>query len=143
MDLLYGTYPGAFKDKCDYLDKCSEIELFLAINEKIGYINFLKDDFKGAGYQYSDIDEEYFALDYVILLTRRFDVNIEQPMNGARVSRKGEAKDWYNWWHDYVYKNLTLEERTELKQHIEAGEDVSSYRPEGKWKSTSLQMQKL
>ncbi len=130
----FGVYSGSYSDKQDYLNSCSEIELFFMINDKQSYIRFLKDDFIDAGHEYENILEHEYAVDYAICLTKRFDVDIESSDSLKRVSKKGEFILWYGWWHNYIYIELSPEEREELLKKIKNNFEVSNYRPDGYWK---------
>lgn len=129
----YGQYPGAFNEMSYYLNTCGELELFMLINDKAGYIRFLRDDFRDAGEHYLNISEEYCALDYAVMQTKRFGVEIEMPKQG-RVSKKGQFSDWFKWWHQYVYQELTEKDRKKIEEVMEEGHSLSEYRPKGTWK---------
>ena len=86
MEKIYGIYPGSVKDEQDYFAQCSEVELYFRIVEKNGYINFLKADFcDNNGIAYLDINEEYYARDYMICLTRRYGVEVEPSSTNKRI----------------------------------------------------------
>ena len=42
---------------------------------------------------------------------------------------------WYKWWSKWHKDDLTQEQWRELDAKMSAGEDVSSYRPSGDWRS--------
>lgn len=127
MERKYGVYPGSLKDKEDYLKQCTQLELFLIIREKNKYIKFLLDDFQDAGYEYCDISEERYALDYAMCMTKRFNVLItENQQNNERVKKDKSFLTWYNWYNDYVMRNFSEEELKIIEQKIFNGASVSN-----------------
>lgn len=127
---LYGIYPGKLKYDATYIKNCSEMELFIQVDnylkkeqllKYLEYCNQMKEfyerceDYNTANYfkellkQYSslknyiieNLDEINYALDFCILQTNRFNTKVEYNPNG-RVIRTKEFNDWYKNFNLYI-----------------------------------------
>lgn len=134
---LYGIYPGKLKYDSKYIKECSEMELFIQVNNYLekeeilkyyDYCNKMKDfyikceDYSMVNHfekqlnQYESIrnyiienkDETEYALDFCILQTARYNTNVKYNPNG-RIIRTEEFNEWYEKFKLY---SLTLNKET-------------------------------
>lgn len=125
---LYGKYAGRLKYSTDYLNKCSELELFNQVSSLYYPISMVEhyekmiNSYKNTGDEinkkyYEDeitylntilktnnakeYDEIIYALDYCILQTARFGTNVTYNPNG-RIILTEEFKNWYDNWSLYI-----------------------------------------
>lgn len=101
IEKKFGAYPGSLKDSIDYLLNCSEEEMFELIKSKTEYVNILH----GADYEYNEIKEEEYALDYAITIAaQRFGFNIIIPENNEK-ERIIKTDSFKEWWHKQMVLN--------------------------------------
>lgn len=124
---LYGKYPGVLKYDSNYVENCSEIELFIIVskyyevsrmkNYCTKMINFATQNNDNGMIEYfqnileletkknplivNNPQEYSYTLDYCLMQTARFNTNIKYNPNG-RVIITNEFKDWYEKWYLYI-----------------------------------------
>ena len=101
---LYGKTPGELKEYIDYIDSCSEMELFILVRKYYEVIrtseNILKEKSKKITLYNTNYQEFLYSLDYSLLATNRFGTNIQYNPNG-RIKLTNEFKKWYDSWQSY------------------------------------------
>jgi len=81
-----------------------------------------------------DMIRAQYALEFAVMQSRRFGVEIPDPKPGEHVDRTDSYKAWYEWWDTYIQRDMTSEQWGELNALLETGGDLSKFRPSGDWK---------
>lgn len=132
----YGFWHGDFFSDPEFIKTCSEQDLYFIINILGGFIQRMKHnmgDEETSGKVFS-LSSEQFAIEYCILQTRRFGVEIPEPEKGQHVQITPSYRAWFKWWNSYFQNELTAEELDEYHILRSAGKDISHFRPKGNWK---------
>lgn len=131
----YGQYPGIYKNITDKIDKMSEGELWLQINNIESQFNNIvassKKDIGSLETLKNRIEEYRYSLEYLISKTSKFGVEI--AISRKHIIKNDSYNAWYKWWNDY-FNSFTIDEAKEFNNLLENGENVSKYRPKGNWK---------
>jgi hypothetical protein len=136
---IYGTYPGFLKEKgVNKVINGTELELYFTINSIGGFIWRMNHDAAHSRIVLTekmneDLNEAQYAIEFAVLNTRRFGVEIPEPKDNEHVQRTEPYNKWFSWWNHYIQHKLTDEEYKELDKLMETGQDYSSFRPEGTW----------
>jgi len=80
------------------------------------------------------LEKEQYAIEYCVMQTRRFGVDIPDPKDGEHVERTPSYNAWFKWWDSYFQDELGREEFEEYLLLKHEGKDVSHFRPKGDWK---------
>lgn len=110
---LYGKEPGELREYTDYINSCSEMELFIIVRKYYEVIrtseNILREKSKKITSYNTNYQEFLYSLDYSLIATNRFGTKIEYNPNG-RIKLTTEFKKWYDSWQNYE-ANLDNETR--------------------------------
>lgn len=123
----FGKYDGGVFRDPSIITTCTEQELFFYINCFKGIIERFRDECIEYALPYQ------YAIEYCVINTSRFGVEIEMPKEGEHVEVTDSYKAWFKWWNNYFKKTLTREEFEEYQDKVYKGEDISKFRPEGDW----------
>ena len=141
MDKKYGYYPGFLKE--DGIEKVlngSEVDLYFIINMLGGYIwrtnhNVAHGRLEITKSMAEDLIEAQYVIEYCVLNTKRFGVEIPEPKEGCHIERTESYNQWFRWWNNYFQYTLNNDEYQEFEQIYEKGGDISKFKPEGNWKN--------
>lgn len=126
----YGTYPGAISDEeLQKLKNCSEIDLYFNIKATE---NFIKTSKHAVGIC-PFLDEFQYSLEYYVMQSKRFGVELKEPDYNEHVFPTESYEKWYSWWDNYI-NALSDNEYSELRIALRDGKDISKYHPNGSWK---------
>lgn len=124
---LYGIYEGCIKDK-EVINNLNELELFWCIYELGNYLwdceNYVNKDDKVR----MNLDEELYALEYMIYQTKKFGVKLEESLSHLKIT--DSYRKWYKYYADYYEYVLNDIEREELGLLIINGFDTTKYLPQ-------------
>lgn len=129
---IYGIYPGSIKD-VSKIEALSEVDLYFLIDALGGHIWNCRHQMSHGLIPPIDLTEEQYALEYLVYMTRKFGVELEEPEYQSHVSNTPSYRAWFQFYDDH-FKSMTDEEWNEFKSLKDAGEDVSAYMPKGSWK---------
>ena len=130
----FGKYDGGVLQDPSHVATCTEQELYFYINNLGGIIwrlnyNMAEGNIKDR----LDLTPFQYAVEYCVMHTRRFGVELEEPKNGEHVKTTDSYRAWFRWWNDYFQRTLTREEYEDYLQKADNGEDISQFRPDGDW----------
>ena len=132
----FGKYDGGILKDPSCVLNCTEQELYFYINTFGGMIWRLKHDMADGRIEENlDLTPYQYAIEYCVMHTPRFGVEIEEPEEGGHVKPTDSYWAWFRWWDEYFQRTLTQEEYEEYTRKAEKGEDVSQFRPSGDWRS--------
>ena len=131
----FGKYDGGILKDHSIVNTCTEQELYRMI-EAFGYkIWRLNHDMAdGRIKENIDLMPYQYAIEYCVMHTTRFGVEISEPKEGEQVKATKSYWAWFKWWDNYFKNTLTDEECEEYEHKSERGEDISKFRPTGDWK---------
>ncbi len=131
----FGKYDGGILKDPSIVNTCTEQELYRMI-EAFGYkIWRLNHDMAdGRIKENIDLMPYQYAIEYCVMHTTRFGVEISEPKEGEQVKATKSYWAWFKWWDNYFKNTLTDEECEEYEHKSERGEDISKFRPTGDWK---------
>ena len=131
----FGKYDGGILKDPSIVNTCREQELYRMI-EAFGYkIWRLNHDMAdGRIKENIDLMPYQYAIEYCVMHTTRFGVEISEPKEGEQVKATKSYWAWFKWWDNYFKNTLTDEECEEYEHKSERGEDISKFRPTGDWK---------
>ena len=131
----YGKYDGGFFKDPNFISQCTEQELYHIINMIGGMIwRANHDAADGRITGNFDLSKEQYAIEYCVMQTTRFGVEIPEPKEGEHVERTASYNAWFKWWNEYFQHTLRQEDFDAYNKKASAGEDVSKYRPAGDWR---------
>lgn len=125
MKKIYGIYPGSIK-YLEEIDNLNEVELFLAIQSLNNYILTSKE------LNECDLQDDEYALEYLINKTKKFGVEIEKDKNG-KIIKNGDFLNWCEYYMKYFTKVLSREEFRKFLDLKSRGYNVSKYLPNGSY----------
>jgi len=134
-----GEYPGSLKaEAIEILENGPEVSVYLFIDQLGGFLWRTHHDaahgrIKITEKLQKDITNTQYAVEYAVLKSRRFGVEIETPEKGKHIVRTESYNKWFRWWDDYV-SGLLEEQFRDLDHLLATNQDVSMYRPKGDWK---------
>jgi hypothetical protein len=82
-----------------------------------------------------DLIDAQYAIEYAVLKTKRFGVEIPEPKETEHVARTESYNKWFRWWNNYFKRTLTNEQWLDFECLYNTGKDISHYRPEGSWEN--------
>ena len=131
----FGKYDGGILKDPSIVNTCTEQELYRMI-EAFGYkIWRLNHDMAdGRIKENIDLMPYQYAIEYCVMHTTRFGVEISEPKEGEQVKATKSYWAWFKWWDNYFKNTLTDEECEEYEHKSERVEDISKFRPTGDWK---------
>jgi hypothetical protein len=130
----FGTYPGYLTpDAIKALEEGPEVAVYLAITEIGGFMWTLKHDASGRQLkttpeQDAEFVEAHYALEFVVLKTRRFGVEIADPEPGGHVERTESYNAWFRRWDGYI-KSLSELQWSELTRRLANNDNVLAFQP--------------
>lgn len=136
---IYGTYTGLLsKDGIDVVTNGTELELYSIINSINKMIWKLSCSSSYGKIQYTEkmrknLIEAQYSIEFAILHTKRFGVDIPDPKENEHVERTDAYTKWFTWWNDYIQYHLSNEDYKRLKTLIDTKQDYSEFRPKGTW----------
>lgn len=136
----YGINTGNLTSEgAEELLTCSEIHLYSCINAIGGFIWSMNHDMSHGRIKSTlgiekDLAEAQYSIEYTVLQSRRFGVDIPDVKVGEHVERTKSYNNWFSWWNTYVM-GLSDEKWKELEAKMEKRENVSEFRPEGDWRT--------
>lgn len=140
----YGYYKGMLSDEgAEIVTTGSEYSLYSTI-DSLGYFIWRYNHDLADGRIASSneintmLEEAQYAIEFAVLNTRRFGVEIPEPEDEKHVENTDSYKKWYEWWDNYIKNVLSNEEYNLLQEKVKNGEEYYMYRPEGSWKEESL-----
>lgn len=140
---VFGTYTGCLTaEGIGLITSGTELQLYLTIFSLGGYIwRTNHDAYHGwielTKEDYTSLIECQYAIEFAVLQTRRFGVEIPEPKNNEHVKRTDSYNKWFRWWDDYIQQGLTDEEHKVLDSLINNNKDYSEFRPKGDWKDNN------
>ena len=133
----YGLYHGDFFKDPEFPKTCSEQNLYFIINNIGGFIWQMNHDMADGRIEENvALNSEQYAIEYCVMQTRRFGVEIPDPKDGEHVERTASYNAWFRWWDSYFQNELSFEEWDEYQSLQSQGKDVSHYRPQGDWRDS-------
>lgn len=131
----FGKYDGGILEDPSIVNNCTEQKLYSLI-DSLGYrIWRLNHDMAdGRIEQNIDLMPYQYAIEYCVMHTTRFGVEISEPKEGEHVKATKSYWAWFEWWDNYFKRTLTDEEYEEYERKSEKREDISKFRPTGDWK---------
>lgn len=138
----YGVYTGFLKEESIKIAQEGEERDLFSLIDGIGYFIWrMNHDAAHGRFEMTegieeDLKEAQYAIEYAVLNTRRFGVEIPDVEENGHVERTDSYDKWFRWWNDYFKYKLTDDEWNEYQRASENKEDLSKYRPEGDWKNT-------
>ena len=117
-----------------YPTACSESDLFILIASFINAINRMKNFKSAVFFPKNESVKCKEALEYCMLQTRRFGVEIENPPINEPVEATKSFWAWFNWWNDFFFNDPTYSRLGEYYARYLKIEDNSDIRPEGDWR---------
>ena len=136
---IYGIYPGCIKD-VDKILNLDEIGLYLAIDALWQYIWKCKDDIAYDRISDVDLSEEEYALEYLISLTRKFGVELNEPAEGKHIQLTTSFESWYHYYSNHFKNVLTPEEWNEFLDARANNEYVKHLLPQSNWKDAEAKL---
>lgn len=137
---LYGIYEGCIKDK-EVINNLNELELFWCIYELGNYLweceNYINKD----GKKHMNLDEELYALEYMIYQTTKFGVKLEKSLSHLKIT--DSYRKWYKYYADYYEYVLNDIEREELGLLIINGFDTTKYLPQNHYVKNRKYLKKI
>lgn len=135
----FGKYDGGILKDPSYPKICSEAELYNLIQNYGGVIWRLNHAMShGRISEPVDMVPYQYLIEYCVMQTPRFGVEIEEPKEGEHVVAGKSYWNWFSWW-DHYFQHLTTEEFEDYLSRVANGEDISMYRPEGDWREITNQ----
>lgn len=132
----FGKYDGGLLKDPSCVTTCTEQELYFYINNFGGIIWRLQHDMAdGRIKENLDLSPYQYAIEYCVMHTTRFGVEIKEPEAGEHVKPTASYLAWFRWWDEYFQKTLSKEEFETYKDLAAKGEDVSHFRPAVDWRS--------
>lgn len=131
---IYGKYPGKLKNDTNYIQNCSEIELFIQVNKYYGLFQTIeyyskmkkfyqitedekmmnyfeelrKQELEKSNLLKNEPQEFLYTMNYCLLQTSRFDTKIVYNPKG-QVEITKEFQQWYQNWLTY-FQNMSMED---------------------------------
>jgi hypothetical protein len=132
----YGKYDGGMLENPSCVTTCSEQELYFYINTLGGMLWRLNHDMAHGRIEKNlDLSPYFYAIEYCVMHTTRFGVEIEEPKAGEHVKPTVSYLAWFCWWDNYFQNTLSQEEYEIYRHKVHKGEDVSQFRPAGDWRN--------
>jgi hypothetical protein len=132
----YGKYDGGMLKDSSCVTTCSEQELYFYINLFGGIIWRLNHDMADGRIEANiDLSPYQYAIEYCVMHTTRFGVEIEEPKAGEHVKQTDSYWAWFRWWNNYFQRTLSQDEYEDYCHKVANGEDVSQFRPAGDWRN--------
>lgn len=127
MEKQFGVYPGSFKGKESYLEKCTQLELFLMIYEKNFFIQkFLTNQSED---NWETCAEEIYGYVFALKLTEKFGVIMPEIIDLSILTNPGESiQFWYIWCAKYINNNISRKQLSIIKKNISLGKSISKYK---------------
>lgn len=100
---IYGLYPGSLQD-IEKINTMNEIELYFAIYKLSWKI------WESSRNNDSDLEEDKYALEYLIYQTTRFGVELNEPCENKHILKTASYNAWYNFYSSYLKKFLNKEQ---------------------------------
>ena len=131
----FGKYDGGILADPSIVNTCTEQKLYRLI-DALGYNVWRLNHDMADGRIKENIDlmPYQYAIEYCVMHTTRFGVEISEPKEGEHVEATKSYWAWFEWWDNYFKNTLTDEEYKEYEHKSEKGEDISKFRPTGDWK---------
>lgn len=130
----FGKYDGGLLSDSSCVLTCTEQQLYFYINAFGGMIWRLKHDMAhGRIKEEIDLTPYQYAIEYCVMHTPRFGVEIEEPKEGEHVKTTKSYWAWFKWWDEYFQRTLSQEEYDDYMNKVRNGEDISQFRPKGDW----------
>lgn len=131
---VYGVYKGSLND-VEAVKICTEQTLYFLINALSGYIWRMNHDMAdGRIKENINLEEEQYALEFCVLQTTRFGVEVPEAKEGEHIKNTDSYTEWYRWWNSYFQRDLSQEEFDEYNRLFSEGKDISHFRPKGDWR---------
>lgn len=134
-----GTYAGFLSEAgINVVTNGTELELYAIINHMSGMIWKLIKPSSYGKIQHTErmrknLIEAQYSIEFAILHTKRFGVEIPDPKENEHVERTDSYNKWFIWWNDYIQYHLSNEDYKRLKTLMDTKQDYSEFRPEGTW----------
>lgn len=131
----FGKYDGGILEDPSIVNNCTEQRLYSLI-DSLGYRIWRLNHDMADGRIKPNIDlmPYQYAIEYCVMHTTRFGVEISEPKEGEHVKATKSYWAWFKWWDNYFKRTLTDEEYEEYERKSEKREDISKFRPTGDWK---------
>ena len=129
---ISGVYPGNLRNP-DEVKNMNEVDLFLLIDYYIDYIA-REAHIVNTFHINIDLSELVYALDYLVYHTKKFGIDIKNPIAGEHIEPSEDFYVWYNFYKNHFEETLAPEVYDDFITLYYQGADVSYYLPEGSWK---------
>lgn len=107
----YGLYPGSLNNNIQKkLINMSEDEVFKLIHYIEGEIFWSQQEDRNHTVDIEELKEKYYALDYVIYSTSKFDIKFSKPST-KRLEKNQDYLSWYNSWNNKIFKQTLVKEK--------------------------------
>ncbi len=130
----FGKYAGGLLIDPYYPTSCSESDLFILIASFINAVNRMENSKSAIFFPKNESAKYKNALDYCMLQTRRYGVEIEEPQMNEPVEATKSFWAWFNWWNEFFFNDPTYSRLGEYYARYLKIEDNSDIRPEGDWR---------
>ena len=131
----FGKYDGGMLANPSCVATCTEQELYFYINAFGGMMWRLNHDMADGRIEVEiDLTPIQYAIEYCIMHTPRFGVDIQEPKDGEHVKTTPSYWAWFEWWDEYFQRTLTTEEYKDYCNRVKKHMDISQFRPEGDWR---------
>ena len=130
---IYGIDPGSIKD-VEAVKNLSELDLFFQISGLGHHIWRCRHEMYHGRIPQIDLTEEQYALEYMVYLTTKFGVELNEPEIDQHIKASESYNAWYSFYNEHFNKKLTQEEWNEFVRVKESGGDITPYLPQGDWR---------
>jgi hypothetical protein len=132
---VYGEYPGFLsKEGIDIVSNGNELDLYMTINS-IGHFIWRMNHDAADGRldlkleQLHDLMEAQYAIEYAVLQTKRFGVDVSKDPDSDHVKTSDGYFKWLEAWNNYIQYELPESEYDNLMSLMKSNGDYSMYRP--------------
>ena len=135
---IYGIYPGSLTN-VNEIDNLSEIDLYLNIYGLGNLIWKCHLDMGTKKIPSIKLDEETYALEYMINQTKKFGVDLPEPEEGKHLSITSSYIDWYTYYTKHFIDNMSAEDFETFMERRKQGLSTDEYMPKELWSENHKQ----
>ena len=129
---IYGIDPGSLTNT-DEIDNLSEIDLYLYIYGLGDYIWKSHIDIGNKKLPNIKLEEETYALEYMINQTKKFGVELPEPIEGKHLTITSSYIDWYTYYTKHFIEDMSEEDFSDFMTKRKKGLNVEEYLPKELW----------
>ena len=80
-----------------------------------------------------DLEEEQYALEYLVYQTTKFGVDLPKPESGKHIIPTDSYWAWFRFYDNHFKHVLTEEQWDAFQEARSKGKDISAFMPSGNW----------